>query len=105
VVGDYLYAVKNGGIMTCLNARTGDVVWQERLPARGSYYASLIAGAGRVYAVSEDGEATVVAAKPDFEILSSNPMGERVMATPAVSDGQMFIRSDETLFAIGTPRP
>lgn len=105
VVGDYLYAVKNGGIMTCLNAKTGEVVWQERLPARGSYYASLVAGDGRIYALSEDGDATVVAAKPDFEVLSSNSLGERTMATPAVSDGQMFIRSDETLFAIGTPRP
>ena len=105
VLGDYFYMVRNGGIMTCLNARTGEEVWQERLPASGDYYASLIAAEDRIYALSEDGEATVVAAGPEYQVLSSNSLGERTMATPAVSDGEMFIRSDQTLFAIGRSRP
>lgn len=104
VVGDYLYAVKSGGIMTCLNAKTGAVMWQERLPARGDYYASLVAADGKIYALSEDGDATVLAAKPTFEVLSSNQMGERCMASPAISGGQLFIRSDEHLFCIGEAR-
>jgi outer membrane protein assembly factor BamB len=104
VVGDYLYAVKNGGIMTCLNARTGALVWQERLPARGDYFASLVAADGKVYALDESGEATVIAAKPSFEVLSVNRLGERCMASPAISGGQMFIRSDNHLFCIGEPR-
>jgi outer membrane protein assembly factor BamB len=104
IVGDYLYAVKNGGVMTCLNARTGALAWQERLPARGDYFASLIAADGKVYALSENGEATVVAAKPVYELLSSNKMEERCMASPAVSDGQIFIRSDDNLFCIGEAR-
>lgn len=101
VVGDYLYAVKNGGVMTCLNAKTGEVRWQERLPAQGNYYASLVAADGKIYALSEEGQATVVAAKPVFELLSVNDLGERSMASPAVSDRQIFIRTDNSLFCIG----
>lgn len=104
VVGDYLFAVKNGGIMTCLNAKSGAVAWQERLPARGDYYASLVAADGKIYALSENGEATVVAAKPTFELLSTNVVGERCMASPAISGGQIFIRSDSTLFCVGDSR-
>ena len=104
VLGDYFYMVRSGGVMTCLNARTGEEVWQERLPARGDYYASLIAAEDKIYALSEDGEATVVAAGPQYRVLSTNSMGARTMATPAVSDGQLFIRTDETLFAIGGSR-
>jgi len=104
VVGDYLYTVKNGGIMTCLNARTGALAWQERLPARGDYYASPVAADGKIYTLSEDGEVSVVAAKPTFELISSNSMGERCMASPAISGGQIFIRSDYNLFCIGEAR-
>ncbi len=101
VLGDHFYMVRSGGIMTCLNARTGEEVWQERLPARGDYYASLIAAEDKIYALSEDGEVTVVAAGPRYRVVARNSIGERTMATPAVSDGQLFIRTDETLFAIG----
>ncbi len=100
VVGDHLFAVRSGGIMVCLDAKTGKLIWQERLPAPGDYYASLVAGDGKIYAISEEGIATVIAAKPVYELLSRNVMGERCMASPAVSDRQIFIRSDESLFCI-----
>lgn len=101
VVGDYLYTVKNGGVMTCLNAQTGKLAWQERLPAGGDYYASPVAAEGRLYVVSEDGEVTVVAAKPRFEVIATSSMDERTLASPAVSNGQIFIRTDSQLWAIG----
>jgi outer membrane protein assembly factor BamB len=101
VVGDYLYAVRSGGLLTCLNAKTGAEMWQQRLPARGDYYASLLAADGKIYALSEDGEATVIAAKPTYQLLSVNDMAERSMASPAVSNGRIYIRTDKTLFAIG----
>jgi outer membrane protein assembly factor BamB len=101
VVGDYLYAVRSGGLLTCLNAKTGVEVWQQRLPARGDYYASLLAGDGKIYALSEDGEASVIAAKPTYQLLSVNDMGERSMASPAVSSGRIYIRTDSALYAIG----
>ncbi len=105
VVGDYLYTVKNGGVMTCLNARTGQLVWQERLPAGGDYYASPVAVEDHIYVVNEDGEVTVVAAaKPVLEVVASNTLGERTLASPAVSQGQMFLRTDSHLWAVGRPR-
>jgi outer membrane protein assembly factor BamB len=101
VVGDYLYVVKNGGLMTCLNARTGEPVWQERLPFRGDYYSSPVAGDGKIYVISEEGGATVLAAGRAYEVIARNDLGERTMATPAISDGQFFIRTDDALYAIG----
>lgn len=101
VVGEYLYTVKNGGIMTCLQAKTGQLVWQERLPARGEYYASPVAVEGRIYVISEDGEVTVVAAKPTFEVVGTSRMQERTMASPAVSGGQIYIRTDSALWSVG----
>lgn len=101
VLGDNLYLIKNGGVMTSLDARSGRVVWQERLQARGAYYASLIAGEGRLYAFSEDGEATVVEAGNSFKVVGTGAVRERTMATPAISGGRLYIRSDASLFAIG----
>jgi outer membrane protein assembly factor BamB len=101
VLGDHLYLVRNGGVMTCLDARSGRLVWQERLPARGSYYASLVGGAGRVYALSEDGDATTVDGGTSFKVLGASALRERTMATPAIAGGRLYIRSDATLFAIG----
>lgn len=101
VVGDHLFALRDGGIMTCLDARSGAVVWQERLPARGNYFASPVAAGGRIYVVNEDGEVTVVAAGPVYEPVASNRMGERTMASPAISGGRIFIRTDEHLYCIG----
>jgi outer membrane protein assembly factor BamB len=101
VVGDYLYAVRSGGLLTCLNAKTGAEMWQQRLPARGDYYASLLAADGKIYALSEDGETTVIAAKPTYQLLSVNDMAERSMASPAVSNGRLYIRTDKALYAIG----
>ncbi len=101
LVGDHLFMVKNGGVMSCLDARTGDLVWRERLPARGSYYASLVAADGKIYAVNEDGEVTVIRAGAQFEVLASSDMSERTMASPAISGGRIFIRTDEALYAVG----
>jgi len=81
VLGDHFYMVRSGGIMTCLNARTGEEVWQERLPARGDYYASLIAAEDKIYALSEDGEVTVVAAGPRYRVVARNSIGERTMTS------------------------
>jgi outer membrane protein assembly factor BamB len=102
VVGDYLYAVKNGGIMVCLNAKDGAEQWVERLPARGDYFASPVVTEDRIIVMNDDGEVTVVAAKPQFQVLASNNMGERCMASPAISDGRLLIRTDENLYCIGS---
>lgn len=100
VVGEHLYALRDGGVMTCLEARTGAVLWQQRLPGRGNYFASPVAGDGKIYAVSEEGEVAVVAAGPVYTLIASNRMGERTMATPAVSGSRVLIRTDENLYCV-----
>lgn len=94
---------KEAGILMCLSAKTGELVYQKRLPATGGYYASPIASEGKIYTLSERGETCVLEEGAEFKILATNEVGERCMASPAVSRDQIFIRSDSTLFGIGTP--
>jgi outer membrane protein assembly factor BamB len=101
VVGAYLYAVRNGGVIVCLDAKTGAQKFLERLPAQGSYYASPVYADGRIYTLSEDGEVTALAPKPELQVLGTSKIGERCMASPAVSDGRIIVRSDKTLYSIG----
>jgi hypothetical protein len=103
LLGDYLYAVRSGGIMTCLSAKSGQLVYQKRLPAPGDYYASPFASEGKIYTLSEEGDSCVIEEGAGFRILATNSLGERCMASPAVYRGQIFIRSDKHLFCIGAP--
>jgi outer membrane protein assembly factor BamB len=100
VAGDLLFTVRDGGIVACLDAKSGRLIWQQRLAAAGSYYASPLAADGRIYVTNEDGVVTVLAAKPSFQVLAVNDLGERTLASPAVSDRTIFLRSDEHLWAI-----
>ncbi len=97
-----LWAVTNGGVATCLDAKTGRLVFQERLGPRGPYYASLVAGDGKLYAGSARGEIAVFAAADELSVLSRSELGERLMATPALSDGAIYVRTEATLRAFGT---
>ena len=99
VMGDELYFVSDAGIATCANARTGEVHWTERLG--GSFSASPVGAEGRVYFQNEAGVGFVVKAGKTFEVLAKNDLAERTLASPAVSDGAMFIRSEFHLWRIG----
>lgn len=99
-VKPHLFAVTDGGMLTCLRAASGEIVWQERLG--GTFSASPIAAAGRIYLVSDEGETTVFEAGSKFKLLAKNPLGERVQASPAVSQGRVFIRTEKHLFCIGS---
>lgn len=96
-----LYQVTDKGIAACLDARTGEVLWQERLG--GTHYASPIYGAGRIYFLSEEGDSTVVAAGPEFKILARNSLGEQCRASYAAAGGQLFIRTNQGLYCLGKP--
>ncbi len=98
-VRPHLYAVTDAGLATCLVAATGEIVWQERLD--GNFTASPVTAEGRIYLVADHGETTVLAAGPEFKVLAKNPIGEKVQATPAISQGRIFIRTEKHLFAIG----
>jgi outer membrane protein assembly factor BamB len=101
VYGDYLYVCGYNGILACYNARTGERAYEQRLGTGGFFSSSPVAGDGKIYAISEDGEVYVVKAGPQFELLSTNQMGEVCMATPALSRGMIVIRTLSQLVGIG----
>jgi outer membrane protein assembly factor BamB len=107
VYGDLLYVCSNQGVLTAYNGRTGERVYQQRLADRGgAFTASMVASDGKIYLSSEDGEILVVKAGPKHELLSVNPMGEVLMATPAISDGMLIVRGIKHVFAVAeNPAP
>ncbi len=101
VVGDHLYALSNNGILTCYDAKTGTRIYQQRVGGGGSYAAAPVAAGGKLYLASEDGDIHVVKAGPQYELLGKNPMGEILMATPALAGDVMIVRGHKHLFAVG----
>jgi outer membrane protein assembly factor BamB len=90
--------------MWCLNARSGEPVWgPERLTVE-TYSSSPVLADGKIYATSENGVTTVVRAGREFEILARNELSGFTLASPAISDGQIFLRTAEYLYAIGERR-
>jgi outer membrane protein assembly factor BamB len=94
-----VYMTNEIGVVTCADASTGEAVWRHRLG--GIFFASPVAGDGKVYLVSETGETFVLRAGRKAEVLATNDLGERLIASPAISGGRVFLRSDGTLFAVG----
>lgn len=95
----HLFAVSDNGIASCLKASTGQILWQERLG--GGFSASPVYADGRVYFINDEGETTVVEAGPEFKVLARNTVGERVQASLAVSQGQIYIRTAANLICLG----
>jgi outer membrane protein assembly factor BamB len=94
-----LFMANDTGIVTAADARSGERVWQHRVP--GVFSASPIAAEGRVYFVSESGRTLVMRAARTAEVLAENDLGAHLVASPAASRGKLFLRSDDRLFAIG----
>lgn len=103
VVGDEVYAVSDRGIVTCWDARTGNVHWQQRVG--GNFSASPIAvvgeNGGHLHFTDEAGKTTVVAAGTEFDEVAVNDLGERTLASPAVDDGVLYVRTAKALYRIG----
>jgi outer membrane protein assembly factor BamB len=102
--GDYLYLGNTNGTLRCFHAETGEKIYEERLGGGASITASLIAADGKIYCPSEDGKMYVIQAGPEFKILAKNEMSHPCFATPAISDGILYVRTTETLVAIGAPK-
>lgn len=98
LVDDLLDMVSDEGVVTCLEAKTGNPVWHERI--KGRYSASPIYGAGRIYFFSEKNLTTVIAPGHEFKLLAENQLDERVMASPAVSGDAIILRSRTHLYRI-----
>jgi outer membrane protein assembly factor BamB len=101
VVGGELYMVSDGGIASCLDAKTGDVRWQQRLG--GNYSASPLYADGRIYFPGEDGVTTVIAPGATFRKLAANALDGALLASMAVAGDSFVIRSDKHLYRIGSP--
>ena len=99
VVGGLLYFISDGGIASCVEPASGKVVWQER--AAGPMSASPVYAAGRIYFLDENGECTVVKAGREYEVLAKNDIGERSLASMAVGEGAIYLRTEKHLFRIG----
>lgn len=96
-----LYVSKNNGVFSVFDARTGEKVYQERLgDGTTGFTASLVAADGKIYFSSEDGDVFVVKAGRTFELLAKNPLGDYVMATPAISEGRLYFRTGKHVMAI-----
>ena len=95
-----LYVLSDSGVMTCFDPVDGKRIWAERIPRRGRFYASLVAGDGKIYAISEGGLVSVIEAGDEFRLLASHDMGHKVYASPAVADGCLLIRTAESLYCI-----
>jgi outer membrane protein assembly factor BamB len=102
IYGDLFYTCADNGVISAYNAKTGERIYQERLPS--SFSASPVAADGKLYLASEDGDVFVVKAGPKFELLATNPMGKPLMATPAVSSGILILRTENHVFGIGERR-
>ena len=97
-----LYVLANNGVLDAYDIETGKDIYRQRLPLVGSGYSSSpVAADGKIYLSNEDGEMLVVEAGPAFKVIATNSMGEPLMATPALSEGVMYVRALSTLFAIG----
>ena len=97
--GDYVYSVKNGGVLTCLNRETGERVYRIRTGGGGTHYASPLIAGSRLLTFSGDGRISVVRLGPKPKLLKVNQMNEGVYATPAIADDTLYVRTHSRLYA------
>jgi len=102
LLGERLFMISDAGVISCVNAKSGECVWQKRLG--GAFSASPLLAGGRVYFFGEAGEVPVVAATDEYKLLASNQLGDGFMASPAVYDNSLILRSRTCLYRIGNRR-
>ena len=96
-----VYLVKNGGIISCLESKTGELKYQAKMGAGGPYYSSPVVGDGKIYAASARGVVVVLQVGEELKVIARNKLDERIMATPAILEGRIFIRTENSLYAFG----
>jgi len=101
--GDYLYLTTDRGILTCIDAKTGEVKYEGgRVPVPATFTASPVAFEGKILLTSEDGDTYIVKAGPKHEVIGTNSVGEPVYASPAIADGRIYIRGEKNIYCIGS---
>lgn len=97
-----VYTMKNGGLASCYDAKSGSIFYQaERIDVPGDYYSSAIGANGCIYIASQKGTVVVLDAGDSLKVLARNQLGEQIFATPAVLDGRIYLRTEKHLFAFG----
>jgi len=99
IYGDLFYALADNGVLSAYDAKTGENIYQQRLPS--SFSASPVAANGKLYLSSEDGDVFVVKAGRQYELLSRNVMGQPLMGTPALTEGMLIVRGENAIYALG----
>src|SRR5262245_10448406 len=99
--GTYLYSINDRGILYCLDAKTGKVVYGPQRLRNSTYSGSAVLADGKIYITDEDGVTTVIRSGPKFELLSENNLQNYTLSSPAISDGQIFVRTASFIYAIG----
>lgn len=102
VVGGLVYLCRENGVLICMDAKTGEELYQERTHSQ-RHRASPVYADGKIYLTARDGVVTVVRAGRKFEVLASNDLGESISSSPAISGGRIYLRTFESLYAIGRP--
>jgi outer membrane protein assembly factor BamB len=108
VVGDYLYLLGDGGILKCVEWKTGKEVYEERLEGvKGSskFFSSPVYADGKIYCGSQQGDVIVVKAGPKFERLSATTLDSAINVTPAIGHGRIYVRTEKSLWAVGAKVP
>ena len=98
-IGDYLFTTMTNGKVHCMDVATGEILWTEEL---GPQYSSAVVADGLVYMPNDEGIITVIKPGPQFQYIAKNDIGEKMNASPAISNGKIYIRGYEHLFCIGT---
>ncbi len=106
VVDGRLFVVKDGGISACFDAKNGKGVWEKkRIGNLGEYYASPIAGDGKIYVTGNNGHIVVLKQGPTVKMLAKNDLGEPCIATPAIADGRLYVRTINKLYCFANQAP
>jgi outer membrane protein assembly factor BamB len=95
---DHLLIVSDSGVAHCFDAKSGEIAWEERLR---EHHASLTSAEGRVYFLNDFGILRAVKPGSKYELVAESELGEKVFASPALSEGQMFVRGDKSLICLG----
>jgi outer membrane protein assembly factor BamB len=96
-----VYTVTYGGVVSCLDAASGKVIFRGRLGALGAYFSSPVAAAGRIYFASEEGVVSVIGTGDKLDVLARNNLEEPIFATPAIVESVIYIRTPAHVYAFG----
>jgi len=96
-----VYLFRDGGVLTCLRASTGKELFRERIGAPGQYIASPIVAGDKIVAASVRGIVTIIQADDKLKVLARNKFKEKILATPAVAENRMYLRTTRHLYAFG----